>query len=150
MPYAVPQFFHSARESWRIVLDRRSVPNDVPSRERTIGRKHGSVFGSGALARDQEQVMNEESESVAIRLWRDRAQLREQERNEVQTRLRIAEEKIAILTGENDRLAAEIARLKALAAPDAGAAQTETELQMEALKGALMSLISRPADTLTS
>jgi hypothetical protein len=94
--------------------------------------------------------MNEDHESVAIRLWRDRAQLREQERNEAQTRLKIAEEKIAILLVENDRLAADNARLKALLGSDAGSARTETELQMEALKGALMSLISRPADNLNS
>lgn len=94
--------------------------------------------------------MNDETEGVAIRLWRDRAQLREQERNEVQARLRIAEEKIAILLAENDRLATENARLRALADPNDGSARTETELQMEALKGALMTLISRPADGLNS
>ena len=94
--------------------------------------------------------MTEDTEGVAIRLWRDRAQLREQERNEVQARLRIAEEKIAILLAENDRLAAENARLRSIGGPDDGAARTETELQMEALKGALMSLIARPADSLTS
>lgn len=94
--------------------------------------------------------MNEDNEGVAIRLWRDRAQLREQERNEVQARLRIAEEKIAILLAENDRLAAENARLKAVSSPDAGSARTETEHQMEALKGALMSLIARPAGNLNS
>jgi hypothetical protein len=94
--------------------------------------------------------MNEDTEGVAIRLWRDRAQLREQERNEVQARLRIAEEKIAILMAENDRLVTENARLRALGTPDAGSVRTETELQMEALKGALMSLIARPADSLNS
>jgi hypothetical protein len=40
--------------------------------------------------------MSEETEGVAIRLWRDRAQLREQERNEAQARLRIAEDKVSI------------------------------------------------------
>ncbi|MBQ0821373.1 hypothetical protein HPT29_024370 [Microvirga terrae] len=94
--------------------------------------------------------MTEDTEGVAIRLWRDRAQLREQERNEVQARLRIAEEKIAILLAENDRLAAENARLRSLGGPDDDGARTETELQMEALKGALMSLIARPADSLNS
>jgi hypothetical protein len=51
---------------------------------------------------------------------------------------------------ENDRLVTENARLRALGSPDAGSARTETDLQMEALKGALMSLISRPADSLNS
>lgn len=94
--------------------------------------------------------MSEDTEGVATRLWRDRAQLREQERNEVQARLRIAEEKIAILMAENDRLATENARLRALASPDDGTSRSETELQMEALKGALMSLIARPAGSLNS
>lgn len=85
--------------------------------------------------------MSEESESVANRLWRDRAQLREQERNEALARLRIAEEKVTILMAENERLAAENARLRMLHTPDAHSARTETELQMEALKGALMPLL---------
>ena len=94
--------------------------------------------------------MNEGTESGAIRLWRDRVQLREQERNEAQARLRIAEEKIAILTAENDRLAAENARLRARLSPDATSARAETELQMEALKGALLPLIAQPAGNLNS
>lgn len=94
--------------------------------------------------------MNEETETVATRLWRDRVQLREQERNEAQARLRIAEEKVAILMAENDRLAAENARLRASLQPDAGNARTETELQMEALKGALLSLLSQPGMSLNS
>src|SRR5919199_1922253 len=49
--------------------------------------------------------MSDKAETAAIRLWRDRAHLREQERNEAQARARIAEEKVAILTAENDRLA---------------------------------------------
>lgn len=94
--------------------------------------------------------MNEEMESVATRLWRDRVRLREEERNEAQTRLRIAEEKVAILMAENDRLAAENARLRALLKPDAGSAQAETQAQMEALKGALLPLISQPTGSLNS
>jgi regulator of replication initiation timing len=89
--------------------------------------------------------MIEETETVAIRLWRDRVQLREQERNEAQTRLRIAEEKVAILMAENDRLAAENARLRALISPDADSARAETQRQMEALKGALLPLLSGAA-----
>ena len=94
--------------------------------------------------------MNEETETVATRLWRDRVQLREQERNEAQALLRIAEEKVAILMAENDRLAAENARLRASLHPDASSARTETELQMEALKGALLPLLSQPAMSLNS
>jgi regulator of replication initiation timing len=94
--------------------------------------------------------MNEETETVATRLWRDRVQLREQERNEAQALLRIAEEKVAILMAENDRLAAENARLRASLQPDASSARTETELQMEALKGALLPLLSQQAMSLNS
>ncbi len=94
--------------------------------------------------------MSEENEGVAIRLWRDRAQLREQERNEVQARLRIAEDKVSILMAENERLSTEIARLKTLLHTDAGSTRTETEHQMEALKGALLSLMSQPADPLNA
>ena len=63
--------------------------------------------------------MSDENESVASRLWRDRAQIREQERNEAQARLRIAEEKVAILTAENDRACSRSARLRALLNPTA-------------------------------
>jgi regulator of replication initiation timing len=86
--------------------------------------------------------MIEGTETVAARLWRDRVQLREQERNEAQARLRIAEEKVAILMAENDRLAAENARLRALLNPASNDAKTETQRQMEALKEALLPLLS--------
>jgi len=94
--------------------------------------------------------MSDETGSVAIRLWRDRAQLREEERNDAQARLRIAQEKVAILMAENERLEAEIARLRAFNAPDESVAQAETELQMEALKGALLSLIVQPMGRLNA
>ena len=94
--------------------------------------------------------MTEETETVATRLWRDRVQIREQERNEAQTRLRIAEEKVAILMAENDRLAAENARLRSLLSPDGDSTRSETERQMEALKGALLPLLSQPSMTLNS
>ena len=86
-------------------------------------------------------------ETVATRLWRDRVQIREQERNDAQARARLAEEKVAILIAENDRLAAENARLRALLNPDAGRARAETERQMEALRGALMPLLVDPHRT---
>jgi regulator of replication initiation timing len=94
--------------------------------------------------------MGDEAESVASRLWRDRAQIREQERNEAQNRARLAEEKVAILMAENDRLAMENARLRAQLMPDAGRARAETELQMEALKGALLPLLTQPTRNLNS
>src|SRR3954465_14914997 len=101
------------------------------------------------LADNQEQTMNDDTEGVAIRLWRDRAQLREQERNEIQARLRIAEEKIAILMAENDRLATENGRLRALLNPDTGSsAHAETQMQMEALKNALLPLLSGASGSL--
>ena len=86
--------------------------------------------------------MSDNAETAAIRLWRDRAQLREQERNDAETRARIAEQKVVILTAENDRLAAGNDRLRALLAPDAAQARAETELQMEALRSALLPLLS--------
>jgi hypothetical protein len=84
--------------------------------------------------------MSDDAETVATRLWRDRARIREQERDDAQARLRIAEEKVAILADENDRLAAENARLRALLS--SGTDRDETELQMEALRGALLPLLS--------
>jgi hypothetical protein len=87
--------------------------------------------------------MSDKAETAAIRLWRDRVQLREQERNEAQARARIAEEKVAILTVENDRLADEIARLRALLTPDAAQARAETEQQMKDLKTALLDLLDQ-------
>jgi regulator of replication initiation timing len=91
--------------------------------------------------------VSDQNETVASRLWRDRAQIREQERNEAQAQLRIAEEKVAILIAENDRLTAENARLRALLNPDATRARSETEQQMQALRGALMPLLANPRPT---
>ena len=117
--------------------------------------------------------MGDTAETAASRLWRDRAQLREQERNEVQARAQLAEEKVATLTAENDRLAsknthlcdqndrlaveiarlgtlndrlaAEIALLRTRLVPDA--AHVETEQQMEALKTELLSLLEQPTES---
>ncbi len=94
--------------------------------------------------------MTEETETVATRLWRDRVQIREQERNDALARARIAEEKVAILLAENDRLATEIARLRAQLTPDASLARDETEQQMQALKGALLPLLAEPVRHLNS
>jgi hypothetical protein len=88
--------------------------------------------------------MSDKDETVATRLWRDRAQIREQERDDAQARLRIAEDKVAILTHEINQLAAENARLRAMLNPDAGRARSETERQMAELRGALMPLLSNP------
>jgi hypothetical protein len=85
--------------------------------------------------------MSEEAEAAATRLWRDRAQIREQERNEAQVRLRIAEEKVAILTAENDRLADENARLREQLTPEGLNARAEVEQQMKALRHALLPLL---------
>src|SRR5215204_7352485 len=106
--------------------------------------------------------MSDRADSAATRLWQDRVQLREQERNEAQTRARIAEQKVAVLRAENerlatenahlagqndrlateiarlsdqnDRLATEVARLRALLAPDPDCARAQTEREMEALR----------------
>src|SRR4051812_16607163 len=109
--------------------------------------------------------MSDKAETAAIRLWRDRVHLREQERDEAQIRTRLAEEKVAALTAENDRLAHEKARmgeqnnrlavevarlthlnerlaadivgLRALRAAEATRFVSETEQQMKDLKTAL-------------
>ena len=94
--------------------------------------------------------MSDEKETVASRLWRDRVQIREQERNDALTRLRIAEEKVAILLAENDRLTAENARLRTLLNPNAVRDRVETEQQMQALRGALMPLLVQPTGTMNS
>ena len=88
--------------------------------------------------------MSDKAESPASRLWRDQVQLREHERDEARARTRISEEKVAILTAENDRLADEIARLGALLTErDAAQARAETEKQMEDLRTALLSQLKR-------
>jgi hypothetical protein len=88
--------------------------------------------------------MSNKDETPATRLWRDKAQIREQERDDAQARLRIAEDREAILTHEINQLAAENARLRAMLNPDAGRARSETERQMAELRGALMPLLADP------
>src|SRR5215207_3718543 len=82
--------------------------------------------------------MNYGAESATARLWRDKAETREQERNEARARTKIAEEKVAILTAENDRLVSENARLRAQMGANPIEGEAETEMQMEALRGALI------------
>ena len=117
--------------------------------------------------------MSDAAETIAARLWRDRVQLREQERDEAQARARLAEQKVAALMAENDRLASEnnqlsdqndrlaieiarlsvqnerlaveIAQLRASPALEAVRPRTETEQQMEALRAELLSLLDPPA-----
>src|SRR3954462_4756380 len=57
--------------------------------------------------------MSSTAESATARLWRDRVQRREQERNEAQTRACAAEERLAALTAETERLARENALVRA-------------------------------------
>ena len=85
--------------------------------------------------------MNYGAESATARLWRDKAEIREQERNVARARTKIAEEKVAILTAENDRLVSENARLRAQMGAKPIAGEAETEMQMEALRGALIPLL---------
>jgi regulator of replication initiation timing len=91
--------------------------------------------------------MSNKDETPATRLWRDKAQIREQERDEARARLRVAEEKVAILMAENAQLTAENARLRGLLNPNAGRARSETERQMAELRGALMPLLADPTQT---
>jgi chromosome segregation ATPase len=118
--------------------------------------------------------MGDDAENAASRLWRDRAHVRERERNEAQARAWAAEDKLAALTAENDRLASrnthlgdqnnrlaveiarlgaqndrlavEIARLRTLM-PDTARTHAETEQQMEALRTELVSLLDQPAES---
>ena len=87
-------------------------------------------------------MMNDTGESAAIRLWRDRAQLREQERNDAQVQARITEEKVTSLTAENVRLADENARLRAQLTPDPASTHTEIEREMENVRSELLSLLA--------
>src|SRR3954453_14280527 len=57
--------------------------------------------------------MSSTAESAIARLWRDRVRRREQERNEAQTRACAAEERLAALTAETERLACENALVRA-------------------------------------
>lgn len=83
-----------------------------------------------------------EPDSVATRLWRDRVQVREQERNEALARARIAEEKVALLSAENEYLASEVGRLRALIDPDERRTRAEIEAQMDAVRLALLPLLT--------
>jgi hypothetical protein len=88
-------------------------------------------------------ALTDTAETAAARLWRDRAEIRERERDEARARTRIAEEKIAILMAENERLADENARLRAELWPEDSRSAVEVEAQMEAIRCALAPLILR-------
>src|SRR3954463_2084207 len=121
-----------------------TCPTDASSSGRSTPPWHAdAVRGRPSHHSRVRESMSDKAETAAIRLWRDRAHLREHERDEAQARARIAEEKVAILTAENDRLADEIARLRALFTPDAAQARAETEQQMKDLKTALLALLDQ-------
>ena len=82
--------------------------------------------------------MNDAAETAAARLWRDRAQIREHERDEARAQARIAAEKVAILSAENDRLSTESARLRAQIDRDG---RTRAETEMQPLRCALIPLL---------
>jgi regulator of replication initiation timing len=86
--------------------------------------------------------MHHGAESAAARLLRDKAERREQELSEARAHIRTAGEKVAILTAENHRLAAENARLRAQLGSDMLQAKAETEMQMNALREALIPLLA--------
>ena len=109
--------------------------------------------------------MSNTAENIATRLWRDRAQVREQERDEAQARARMAEQKVTSLTAdnarqcdqndrlaaeiarvceENEQLKAEIARLRTMCAAEVSPGRSEMDRQMEDLKTALLSLLDEP------
>jgi regulator of replication initiation timing len=77
-----------------------------------------------------------DAETAAARLWRDRVEIREHERDEARAQVRIAEQKLAILTAENDRLASENAQLRHQLDQD------DTGMQMEAIRTALTPLLT--------
>ena len=92
--------------------------------------------------------MDQGAGDAAARLWRDKAERREQERNDAQAQTRIAEEKVAILIAENHRLAAENALLRAQMGSDTLQGKAQTEMQMEALRRALVTLLANEARNL--
>ena len=86
--------------------------------------------------------MNDGAETAAARLWRDRAEIREQERNEALAQARLAQERCVMLIAENERLAAEIAHLRARVPADPRQPSTEIEVQMETLRIALLEVLA--------
>jgi regulator of replication initiation timing len=86
--------------------------------------------------------MSEAAEIAAVRLWRDRLEIREHERNEARAQARIAEQKLAILTVENDRLTSENDRLREELGRYQGLTGSETAMQMEALRCALSPMLT--------
>jgi hypothetical protein len=88
-------------------------------------------------------ALTDTAEAAAARLWRDRAEIRERERDEARARTSIAEQKIAILIAENERLADENARLRTELWPGDSTSAVEVEAQLEAIRCALAPLIAR-------
>jgi hypothetical protein len=78
-----------------------------------------------------------DAETAAARLWRDRVETREHERDEARAQVRIAEQKLVILTAENNRLASENAQLRHQLDD-----QDDTGMQMEAIRTALTPLLT--------
>jgi hypothetical protein len=62
----------------------------------------GAALLRSVLDNDLKQPMNDAAETVAARLWRDRAEIRERERGEARAQARIAAEKVAILSAEKE------------------------------------------------
>ena len=99
--------------------------------------------------------MRDDPDNTVARLWCDRAKIREQERDEARTQARLAQEKVARLTAENDRLASEnaglrsqndrlaieLARMGALLLPNPDRARVEAERKIEALRAELLALL---------
>ena len=101
----------------------------------------GAALLRSVLDTNLKQPMNDAAETAAVRLWRDRAEIRERERDEARAQARIAAEKMTSLSAENDRLSTDNARLRAQIDPEALRTRAETEMQMEALRCALTPLL---------
>jgi regulator of replication initiation timing len=85
--------------------------------------------------------MDDAAEIAAVRLWRDRLEIREHERNEARAQVRVAQQKLEILTAENDRLAVENSRLRDELARLKGHTGADTAMQMEAIRCALAPML---------
>ncbi len=98
----------------------------------------GAALLRSVLDTNLKQPMNDAAETAAVRLWRERATIRERERDETHAQARIAAEKLAIISAENDRLSTESARLRAQIDRDG---RTRAETEMQPLRCALIPLL---------